>query len=350
MGRFLGVLDNMGKDPKYTKGQTYMYLKANWPAYQQMMVEDISKELQKTTDPMQAEKLTALLKGIGADQDGVLLDAAMPETARALKMEEADRAAKLRPEGPKVVAPGGALVSPEGNILFQAREKGPDTPSELREFELRTYGKETPERRGTPQYRDDQITYLTEKKNATTAASKAEPKVLRQEFINQSKDFVTIRDAHNRIKSSATDPSPAGDLAMIFNYMKMLDPNSVVRESEFATAASAGSYGERIKAAADKILSGERLSDAMRKDFASRATLLFDEQNKSHQKLRSEYDRLAKESGVEPSQVLIDYLTDQKKIQAGEFEVGQKYQGQDGSVRIFRGKDATGKLLWEAVK
>lgn len=94
MGRFLDTLDNMGKDPKYTKGQTYMYLKANWPAYQQMLVEDISKELQKTTDPMQAEKLTALLKGIGADQEGAILDAAMPETARAIQLENAAIQAK----------------------------------------------------------------------------------------------------------------------------------------------------------------------------------------------------------------------------------------------------------------
>lgn len=106
MGRFLGVLDNMGKDNKFTKGYTYQYIKKNWPAYQQMMVEDISKELQKTTDPMQAEKLTALLKGIGADQDGVLLDAAMPETARAIQLENAGVAAKTKEN----LSPLGKLV------------------------------------------------------------------------------------------------------------------------------------------------------------------------------------------------------------------------------------------------
>jgi hypothetical protein len=199
-------------------------------------------------------------------------------------------------------------------------------------------------------YRDDQLTYLTEKKNATTAASKAEPKVLRQEFINQSKTFVDVRDSYNRITASAKDPSPAGDLAMIFNYMKMLDPSSVVRESEFATAATTGAYGERIKAAVQKVVSGERLSDAMRNDFKNRSDMLFEEQNKTHTKLKSEYDRLAKESGVESSQVIIQYLDDQKNIQSGKFEFGEVYQGADGGFARYKGKDASGKDKWERVQ
>ena len=36
-------------------------------------------------------------------------------------------------------------------------------------------------------------------------------------------------------------PDAAGDMALIFSYMKMLDPNSTVREGEYATAQDAGS-------------------------------------------------------------------------------------------------------------
>ena len=64
-------------------------------------------------------------------------------------------------------------------------------------------------------------------------------------FEANSSDFFKVRDAFNRVVTSAEDPSAAGDLALIFNFMKTLDPGSVVRESEFSTAAQAGSFLDR---------------------------------------------------------------------------------------------------------
>ena len=47
---------------------------------------------------------------------------------------------------------------------------------------------------------------------------------LRGEFTNLSKEFIKQRDSFNRIEASAKDHSAAGDLALIFNFMKLLDP------------------------------------------------------------------------------------------------------------------------------
>ena len=342
---FKPLMDSMrtlGKNPNVTQGRAYQTLRTQWPAYQKLMSEHIEKELEKETDPARAVLLQDVLAEIQKDTKGQLVDMILPDVGRALQMEEMQVKAKLRPEGPKVLSPGSALVSPEGQILTRMPDKPQDTPSELREFELSRWGKEMPQMRGTPSYKDERLTYLKEMGAAKAAPNRAEPKILRQEFINQSKTFVEVRDSYNRIKASSKTPSPAGDLAMIFNYMKMLDPGSVVRESEFATAAQTGAYGERIKAAVQKVVSGERLSDAMRNDFKGRADMLYDEQGKSHEKLKSEYDRLAKESGVESSQVIIDYLT-------GEFTPGEVYQGQDGSFRKYAGKDPQGNHKWERV-
>lgn len=121
---------------------------------------------------------------------------------------------------------------------------------------------------------------------------------LRDQFFSQTKDFKTIRDAYQRVNDSAKEPSAAGDLALIFNYMKILDPGSTVREGEFANAAAAGSYGERIQAAAQKIVNGERLSDEMRRDFVSRAAGLFEGQENIYNKSSSEFKRLAKDAGL----------------------------------------------------
>ena len=133
-------------------------------------------------------------------------------------------------------------------------------------------------------------------------------KDLRKEFSGLSKDFRTQRAAYNRVLSSAEDPSAAGDLALIFNYMKVLDPGSVVRESEFATAAAAGAFGDRIQGAVNRIVSGQRLSDAQRRDFVNRAGMLYEGALDTQRGLEDEYRGLADEYGVAPGRVVPDYV------------------------------------------
>jgi uncharacterized protein YdbL (DUF1318 family) len=47
------------------------------------------------------------------------------------------------------------------------------------------------------------------------------------------KNFNEVQTAYDRLASVGAEGTPASDLALIFNYMKLLDPASVVRESEF---------------------------------------------------------------------------------------------------------------------
>ena len=130
----------------------------------------------------------------------------------------------------------------------------------------------------------------------------------RKEFTKLSLVFVNVRDSFNRVVASAQDPSAAGDLAMIFNYMKILDPGSVVRESEFAQAAATGGFGERVKAAAERLIAGKRLSDVMRADFSERAELLMQVQARTQIRLEAQFRALAVRSGLDPAQVVIDFI------------------------------------------
>lgn len=118
------------------------------------------------------------------------------------------------------------------------------------------------------------------------------------------KDFIQQEQAYQRVLDSAKEASPAGDLALIFNYMKVLDPGSVVRESEFATAAASGSFGERIQAAVDQVISGKRLSSDMRRDFLKRAGDLFSGASTLYGGMNDRYSTLAGEYGVEPTRIV----------------------------------------------
>ena len=126
---------------------------------------------------------------------------------------------------------------------------------------------------------------------------------LRDTFNKLSAPFYQTAESYQRINNSVKNPSAAGDLALIFNYMKMLDPGSTVREGEFATAQNSASVPEIIRARYNKIINGERLSDETRKDFYERASNLYSGQEGLHMQREQEFRRLANEYNLNPSRV-----------------------------------------------
>lgn len=125
-------------------------------------------------------------------------------------------------------------------------------------------------------------------------------------FLNLSKPFRAIRDSYARIQAAAEDPSAAGDLALIFNFMKMLDPGSVVRESEFATAANSAGVPDRIRKTYNRLIDGERLAPNTRKDFVTRSDKLFKRQDAQHTQREQTFRTLAKNRGFNPENVAIN--------------------------------------------
>ena len=130
----------------------------------------------------------------------------------------------------------------------------------------------------------------------------------RKEFTKASGEFVDVRNSFARVVASVQDPTPAGDLALIFNFMKVLDPASVVRESEFAQAAATGSFGQRLQAAAERFLAGKRLTDVQRADFADRAELLMLKQVGFQLQLEALFKGIAQRAGFNPDDVVLDYI------------------------------------------
>ena len=119
---------------------------------------------------------------------------------------------------------------------------------------------------------------------------------MRQEYSNQTKSYQDVKAAYGRVLASREDA--AGDLALIFNYMKMLDPGSVVREGEFATAQNAAGIPTRIWNLYNKLINGERLSVEQRKMFSKQSESLYQQALKDENKVRSGIERIAKGYGL----------------------------------------------------
>jgi hypothetical protein len=119
---------------------------------------------------------------------------------------------------------------------------------------------------------------------------------MRREYSDQTKVYQDVKASYGRVLASREDA--AGDLALIFNYMKMLDPGSVVREGEFATAQNAAGVPDRIWNLYNKTITGERLSGDQRKMFAKQAESLYKQALKDENTVRSGIERIAKGYGL----------------------------------------------------
>jgi hypothetical protein len=104
---------------------------------------------------------------------------------------------------------------------------------------------------------------------------------------------------------NASQDNAAGDLALIFNYMKLLDPGSAVKETEFANAQNAAGVDEKVRNLWNNLRSGERLNAAQRKEFRSQAADLFKPYKEKGDKLRARYTNEAKRLGLEPSAIFL---------------------------------------------
>lgn len=127
--------------------------------------------------------------------------------------------------------------------------------------------------------------------------------VLRKEFNGLTTDYRKVRDAYSRVEASTKDPSPAGDLSTLFNFMKILDPGSTVREGEYATAENSGSIDTRIQQQYNKVLNGEKLTPEMRADFVNQAKNLYGAQAGNYNQAAEQYRTLGKEYGYSPDRI-----------------------------------------------
>lgn len=107
-----------------------------------------------------------------------------------------------------------------------------------------------------------------------------------------------MQSAYSQIQQSLNKATPAGDLAGATKIMKLLDPGSVVRESELGMAMAATGLLDRVENYASSILKGTKLTPKQRTDFQQLADALYGESVKAYNSKRSEYQKLGGEYGL----------------------------------------------------
>jgi hypothetical protein len=216
---------------------------------------------------------------------------------------------------PVVVAPGAALVDPSNpNAPLFSNPAKPASPSDLARLQA--------ERDALPADDPRRVEYDAAIKKATTSQPlvTVQPDNLglkpKDRFDMEDKlrgDFRAnptvkaadeMNSAYRLIETASKNPSPANDMAMATKYMKILDPGSVVRESELAMAMNTSGLMDKVQNYAKMIYTGEKLTPTQRADFLSSAKEINDAFQVEKDGIASRFAENAKQYNLSPENVV----------------------------------------------
>jgi len=151
--------------------------------------------------------------------------------------------------------------------------------------------------------------------NINTANPAKVPLDIRQQYETESKDFKKRKDNRNAILSNLNvkfdDRSAVDDFSAIYKYYKFLDPNSVVKESEFKTLEEVGGVADRIRAIVPKFTKGNRLTKNQVKGLKEAMEREFPGYVKDQTTRENTFKKLMEQGGFDSS-VIQTYLDDEQ--------------------------------------
>ena len=142
---------------------------------------------------------------------------------------------------------------------------------------------------------------------------------LRTDFRSEPtyKAFQEVDSAYRQITEGLNAKSPAGDLAAATKFMKLLDPGSVVRESELNMAMQATGKLDQAKTYAQSIINGTKLSEKQRADFRSMSNDLFNAAANQYKSKQDEYAGIAKRNDLNVQDVIGGVPENKQTIRSG---------------------------------
>ena len=131
---------------------------------------------------------------------------------------------------------------------------------------------------------------------------------LGDDYRKQSKDFKDVGDAYRTINATLDQAtkSPAATLAAATKFMKLLDPGSVVRESELGMALAASGVLDRATNYFNVLQSGRVLTPNQVKDFKNITAQIYGAAQEGQRGIDTSYTQQAKQYKLRPEMIVQD--------------------------------------------
>lgn len=255
---------------------------------------------------------------------GALLNSGVPTLqnagmAEALRGPRVPEAFTLKPGETRYGADGKPMVS----APFEPKQDGPKRGAlrtitkGLDEVQQEYDGSEWVPIGGGPRFNP---------KVATTNVNVGAPKenfknekTLRDEFNEASKSFIKVRDAYGQVKDALSgDITAASTLAGATKFMKMLDPESVVRESELNMALKSTGLLDRFTNLHNMIMKGGVLTPKQAQEIQRIAGVLYNTAEGQQKRVDDYYTKLATDYELDPARVVRNLAAPAKGLSQAE--------------------------------
>jgi hypothetical protein len=110
----------------------------------------------------------------------------------------------------------------------------------------------------------------------------------------------------DKIRTAAKSGTAPGDMALIFAFMKILDPGSSVKEGEYASAKNAQGVPDKVLTAYNNAKDGQILSPAARAEFLKSSEELYETERARYSAAAQRYRGMAEKQKVSPDDVAVD--------------------------------------------
>ena len=274
---------------------------------------------------------------VAPDKMGALMKALNAQGAGGQALAPQLMSSMFKEETPLILPEGGTAINRLGKVIARGTPKEDKPPVSFQEFKLA----QQDGFKGT--YQQYQDLDANRKRPLTTVTVNSEQKTfdntqkLRGEFRAEPiyKAQQEVQSAFNQVKEGLDAKSPAGDLAAATKFMKLLDPGSVVRESELALAMQAGGALDRLTSYASNIANGTKLTDKQRTDFRDLSTKFFNTSAQLFNEKQKEYTDIANRYNFNPKDVAGEPVKLQggkpnNAITATNQQTGEKLMSTDG--------------------
>jgi len=139
------------------------------------------------------------------------------------------------------------------------------------------------------------------------AAQDAEMR-LADDYRTESKGWAETATAIGMVREAlkTADKNPGSALAAGTKFMKLLDPTSVVRETELGMALNASGWFDRATNVANQLQSGRVMTTEQVKNLRAAGDALYEEARKAQLQIDAAFEARAKAYGANPANVITD--------------------------------------------
>lgn len=159
---------------------------------------------------------------------------------------------------------------------------------------------------------------------------------LRKEFADlpEVKRYKAAYPSFKAIEDAAKTANPQADINLIYGLAKLYDPESVVREGEYATIANSQAIPERVKSIAQSLMGGGKLTPETKRQIIEQARNRMAGFEGEYSKAQESYGNIAKGRGARTENVtpkVGEPVQPPAGPKAGIVQDGYRFKGGDPS-------------------